>query len=91
MRLDLQFFAVPDFRKQRTAGLLKTVISFLRVIEEHQNKINDPLSFYPDWDSFDPRYQEGLKRHWQKEIRNISEQLEAAQRELERRRADGTE
>lgn len=85
MRINMQFFGAPDFSKMRTPALKKSTKSFLQRIEEHQNKIADPEKFCAEWNTYDDRHKEGLKKHWAKEIKNFSEQLEAATIELKKR------
>ena len=45
-------------------------------LDEHRGFIADPYSHVPDFDSLDPRRQQGLLSHWAKEIQNFSDQLD---------------
>lgn len=85
MHTGIQFFAVPSFENQRDAALQKSIRSFVARIEEHQQKIADPAAYVPDWTEYAENRKEGLIRHWEKEIKTFTVQLEAAQKEAERR------
>ena len=85
LNIDLQFFAEKDIKKQSTILLQRSIRKFRTRIEEHENKINNPKQFYPDWDSFDERYKAGLQRHWKKEIRNFQESIQNRIDELRKR------
>ncbi len=88
MVIDMQYFGKPNFHKQHTAGLKKTIASLEIRISEHKQKIVSPESFYPDWESFDERQKAGFRRHWEKEIVNFKSQLKEARNELATRGED---
>lgn len=44
--------------------------------------IENPKEYIPEWDEYDVRYQERLKRHWKKEIRNFQQAIEDRVKEL---------
>ncbi|MCD7757518.1 MAG: hypothetical protein LUH45_05030, partial [Clostridiales bacterium] len=77
--------AEKDLANQKTASIKRAIRKYEKRIAEHEDKINNPEDYYPDWDSFDERYQEGLKRHWRKEIRNFEQSIQNRKDELERR------
>lgn len=85
MKVGLQFFATPDFTKYHDAALRKTVRSLEAQVAKHRAKLKSPAKFYPQWDTLDPREQQGSMRHWEKEIRTFTEQIQAARTEAERR------
>ncbi|MCK6576392.1 hypothetical protein L6V77_35545, partial [Myxococcota bacterium] len=43
-------------------------------IEQHEGYIDNPTSHVPNWDKLATREQQGLLKHWEKEINNFSEQ-----------------
>lgn len=85
MDVGLQFFANKSIKKQKDKQLRKSIASWETNIAEHKEKIANPKKFYSDWDEMDTRYKEGLKRHWEKEIRVFENDIKEASEELERR------
>lgn len=83
--MNLQFFAEKDIKNQSSSSLKRAIRKYQARIEEHEIKINNPSEIYPDWDSFDERYQQGLKRHWNKEIRNFKQSIQDRIDELKER------
>lgn len=83
--MNLQFFAEKDIKNQGSSSLKRAIRKYQARIEEHEIKINNPSEIYPDWDSFDERYQQGLKRHWNKEIRNFKQSIQDRIDELKER------
>lgn len=54
--------------------LEKSIKSYNKTIQEHEEKISNPSKFYPNWYDFDERYKEGLLKKWKKDkTRNINE------------------
>lgn len=85
MEMDLQLFAETDIPNQESGSLKRAIRKYERRIAEHQDKIEHPENHCQDWDSFDERVKEGLKKHWQKEIRNFEENIRVRVDELKRR------
>ena len=85
LKLDLQFFAEKDIKKQQSGSLKRAIRKYQAMIEEHEAKIKNPKEIYPEWDTYDPRYQDGLKRHWNKEIRNFKQSIQDRVDELKER------
>ena len=85
LKLDLQFFAEKDIKKQQSGSLKRAIRRYQARIEEHEAKIKNPKEIYPEWDTYDPRYQDGLKRHWNKEIRNFKQSIQDRVDELKER------
>ena len=83
--MNLQFFAEKDIKNQSSSSLKRAIRKYQARIEEHEIKINNPSEIYPDWDNFDERYQQGLKRHWNKEIRNFKQSIQDRIDELKER------
>lgn len=52
----------------------RTSKSLQKQIEKHEAKIDNPADFVDDWDGMSPQHQEGLVKHWQKEIDNFTKQ-----------------
>ena len=85
LKMDLQFFAEKDIKNQQSGSLKREIRKYQERIEEHEAKIKNPKEIYPEWDTYDPRYQEGLKRHWNKEIRNFKQSIQDRVDELKER------
>ena len=68
VNITLQFFAEKDIKRQESGSLKRAIRKFERNIEIHRQKISNPKKYMPDWDTMDIRRQNGLKKHWQKEI-----------------------
>ena len=85
LRIDPQFFSNKNISKMSTLQLEKSIKSWQAEIEEHKKKISNPKSFYPNWDTFEERYQNGLKKHWEHEIKTFSDNIEQAKNEIKER------
>ena len=88
IQMDLQFFAnsaEKDLQRQKTSSIRKSLETFDQRIVEHRHKIEHPEEHVPNWDERDPREQEGLKKHWYKEITNFRESRARRIAELKRR------
>ncbi|MCD8376751.1 MAG: minor capsid protein [Oscillospiraceae bacterium] len=77
-----------DIANQKTSSLRRAIRKYEKQIEEHQDKIDNPEKHYPEWSTFDSRYQDGLKRHWGKEIQNFKKNIQNRRDELRRRSED---
>ena len=83
---NLQLFAVEiDLEKQKSSSLRHSIRSLKRQIEIHRDKIANPQKYAENWDSFSKKYQDGLKRHWSKEIERLEESLKRRYDELQKR------
>lgn len=88
IQMDLQFFAnsaEKDLQRQKTSSIRKSLETFDQRIVEHWHKIEHPEEHVLNWDERDPREQEGLKKHWYKEITNFRESRARRIAELKRR------
>ena len=86
--LSLQQFAnnvEKDLQRQKTSSIRKSLETFDQRIAEHQQKIQHPEQFIPDWTERDIREQEGLKKHWGKEVENFKKSRMRRVEELKRR------
>ena len=54
-------------------------------IEDHEAKFKNLKELYPECYTYYWRYQEGLKRHWNKEIRNFRQSIQDRIDELKER------
>lgn len=63
--------AEKDLQRQKTSSIKKSLETFDRRIAEHQEKILHPEQFVPMWAKKDVREQNGLKKHWEKEVENF--------------------
>ncbi len=85
INMDLQYFAEKDLSNQKTSSLKKGIASFEEQIAEHQRKISDPQKYVSGWEGKDTREQQGLLKHWKKEISNFQESIRNRIDELKRR------
>ena len=84
--LSLQQFAnnvEKDLQRQKTSSIRKSLETFDQRIAEHQQKIQHPEQFVPDWTERDIREQEGLKKHWEKRSGELQEIPYAKGRRIE--------
>ncbi|MDD7740679.1 MAG: minor capsid protein [Lachnospiraceae bacterium] len=82
LKMNLQIFAESDIKNQGSDSLKRAIRKYRKQISEHEDKISHPEQHIMDWDSLDPRMQEGLKRHWNKEIRNFNQSIQDRVEEL---------
>ena len=83
--INFQYFANKNIPRMSTGELERSIASWEQNIQLHKDKLSDPKRYYPDWDSYDPRYQAGLKRHWQHEISTFENDISEATDELKKR------
>lgn len=74
-----------NIAKMTDSQLSKSIKSWTELIELHTDKIENPKKYLPDWDNFDSRYQDGLKKHWKKEMTNFERDRNLAEDELKKR------
>lgn len=75
-------------KKYNDKQLQKSIKSYNATIEEHKQKIADPRSVYPNWDSFDEREKAGYLRKWENDIQRNEEERNIAIGLLKRRQND---
>lgn len=85
LRISMQMFANKNISKMSSRELRKSIETWKKRIAEHQSYIFNPIIHCPDWESYDPRKQQGLIRHWEKEIVNFTKDMQAALEELKQR------
>lgn len=76
LKMNLQIFAESDIKNQGSDSLKRAIRKYKKQISDHEDKISHPEQHILDWESLDPRMQEGLKRHWNKEIRNFNQSIQ---------------
>ena len=87
--MNLQFFGKEtDLEKQSITSLQKGIKNHQKNIDLHIDKIKNPQNYCNDWDSKDIREQNGLIRHWNKEIRNSNDAIIRRIEELQKRGVD---
>ena len=74
-KMNLQLFAEKDLKNQSNVSLKKAIRNFQKRIEEHKQYISHPEIHCNDWEAKDVREQEGLMKHWKKEIKIFKSQL----------------
>lgn len=85
LEMNLQLFAESDIKKQESGSLKRAIRKYQKRIEEHEDKLKNPALHCSDWNNKMVCEQEGLKRHWQKEIRNFNQAIEDRIVELKER------
>lgn len=85
MRISMQTFGNKNIAKMSDRELRKSIESWKNRAEEHKEYIQHPETHCPDWDFYAPRKQEGLQKHWEKEIQTFNKDIQDALDELERR------
>lgn len=85
IKMKLQIFAEKDIQNQPSNSLKRAIRKYESKIAEHEEKIAHPESLIPDWETKDVREQNGLKKHWQKEIRNFKQSIDDRIEELKKR------
>lgn len=77
-----------DVAKQKSSSLRKGIATCEQRIVEHQQKIDNPAAYVKDWETMTKKHQEGLKLHWQKEIKNFRQSIETRRAALKERGED---
>ena len=61
------------YQGKRTAEIRRALRSYVRQVELHQLKMNNPEDFVKDWIEKSSRVQRGLLRHWQEDMNRNQE------------------
>ena len=85
MFINMQFFANRNIGRMKSTELQKSIASWKEQEQLHIDKLQNPEQYYPNWNQFDQRYQNGLKKHWEHEIATFRADIEAALEELRKR------
>lgn len=85
LKIGIQFFAEKDIANQDSNSLKRAMRKYEKRIDEHKQKIDAPEEFVEGWAEKDPREQQGLLKHWRKEIRNFQTSIDDRVAEIERR------
>ena len=85
IKANLQYFAEKDIKNQESSSLKRAIKKYQKRIDEHNEKIKKPEKYIEDWQSLSSMKQEGLKRHWNKEIRNFNNSIDDRVAELKER------
>lgn len=83
--VNLQFFAERGIKKESSKSLKKGIQSLREEIYTHEGYIKNPQIHVADWDELPLLEQEGLLKHWNKEIRNFNASIDERVKELKRR------
>lgn len=85
IKANLQYFAEKDIKNQESSSLKRAIKKYQKRIDEHNEKIKNPEKYIEYWQSLSSMKQEGLKRHWNKEIRNFNNSIDDRVAELKER------
>ena len=61
-------------RKWTPAQRLRSSRNLQKQIQKHEAYIENPISHVRSWNKISPKHQQGLIRHWEKEISNFADQ-----------------
>lgn len=81
----LQLFFEKDLANQSDKSLRKGIRNLEKVIQQHEEYLQNPLPHCPDWNEYTEKRKQGLKKHWEKEISNAKESIENRKNELKNR------
>lgn len=84
-KMNLQFFSEKDIKNQESVSLKRAIRKYEKQISEHEHKIAHPEQHIDNWSDKDIRMQEGLIKHWNKEIRNFTQSVQDRMDELKAR------
>ena len=88
-RIKLQLFAQKQSEKDlknQTIRQLRNGIAHLQDrIDEHVLCVISPEKVYPNWSKLSVRQQEGYKKHWLKEIKNLRQSIKNREEEIKAR------
>ena len=73
------------FAKEREAAILKSIRSLQKMIQEHQDKINDPMKYIEQNVSLFHLH-DLVSRYWPEEIENFKQQIDVLIGILEERK-----
>lgn len=81
----LQLFFEKDLANQSDKSLRKGIRNLEKVIQQHEEYLQNPLPHCPDWNEYTEKRKQGLKKHWEKEISNAKKSIENRKNELKNR------
>ena len=85
LKMDLQLFAEKDIKNQESVSLKRAIRKFEKRIKEHEDYLEHPEAHCSDWNEKSIWEQEGLKKHWKKEIQNFKQSIQNRIDELKAR------
>lgn len=85
LKMKLQFFAEEDIYRQGSGSLKRAIRKYEKRVREHEDYLKEPEKHCADWDEKSIEEKEGLKRHWNKEIRNFKQSIKDREEELRKR------
>lgn len=85
LKMNLQFFVEKDIANQESGSLKRAIRKYEKRIKEHEDYLEHPEKHCSDWEEKNRWEQEGLKRHWKKEIRNFNQSIQDRIDELKAR------
>ena len=83
--VNLQLFANKDLIKQTNKQLEKGIKSYKKQIQTHNDKINNPQKYVEKWNKMSKMNQDGLIKHWNKEINVFNKIISDNIEELKKR------
>ncbi len=85
LKMNLQFFSEQDIYRQESGSLKRAIRKYEKRMSEHEEYLRNPEMHCRDWNEKSIEEQEGLKRHWNKEIRNFKLSIQDRVAELQKR------
>lgn len=85
LKMNLQFFSEQDIYRQESGSLKRAIRKYEKRMSEQEEYLRNPEMHCRDWNEKSIEEQEGLKRHWNKEIRNFKLSIQDRVAELQKR------
>ena len=85
LKMDMQFFTEKDIKNQNSNSLKRSMRKFRDNIALHQDKIDNPQKYIPDWDALPDFRKAGAIKWWKREIRNYTNSYNERVDELKKR------
>lgn len=85
LKMELQFFSEQDIYRQDSSSLKRAIRKYEKRMREHEDYLREPEKHCSDWNEKSVEEQEGLKKHWNKEIRNFKQSIKDREEELKKR------
>ena len=76
LKVDIQALAKEsDLNKQKSSSIKHSIRKLQEQINTHRDKIAHPETYAENWNTFSKEYQNGLMKHWNKEIQKFEESI----------------
>ena len=83
--INIQLFAT-DYSNYTNSQLRKSLNNHRKRLEEHTYKQNNPEVICNDWEKINDKQKKGRVEYWEKEIKNIKNQISKIEKEIEKKK-----